>query len=145
MSNGMGLGSWLEGGTMKGDDIARRLLSYGVGVMGLMGKFSKHTGAKHVAQQLARSGTAPGAHYEEARRSESRADFVHKLRIAAKEAGESVYWLRLAHHARLVDADVGPLVQEGTELTAILAASVATARCGMGARTDDGQARRNEI
>ncbi len=64
----------------------------------------------------------------EARRSESRADFVHKLRIAAKEAGESVYWFRLAHHARLVDADVDPLAQEGTELTAILTASVATAR-----------------
>ena len=41
---------------MKGDDIAQRLLSYGVGVMRLMGKFAKDAGAKHVAQQLARSG-----------------------------------------------------------------------------------------
>ena len=130
---------------MKGDDIAQRLLSYGVGVMRLMGKFSKDAGAKHVAQQLARSGTAPGAHYEEARRAESRADFVHKLGIAAKEAGESVHWLRLAHHARLVDADVGPLAREGTELTAILTASVATARRGTEAQTEHGRARRNEI
>jgi|APMed6443717190_1056831.scaffolds.fasta_scaffold00055_17 four helix bundle protein len=129
---------------MKGDDIARRLLSYAVGVMRLMGKFSRDAGAKHVAQQLARSGTAPGAHYEEARRSESRADFVHKLRIAAKEAGESVYWLRLAHHARLVDADVGPLVQEGTELTAILTASVATARRGSPRASELDRAMRNE-
>jgi hypothetical protein len=67
----MGLGSWPKGGTMKGDDIAQELLSYGVGVMRRMGKFSKDAGAKHVAQQLARSGTPSGAHDEEARRSTS--------------------------------------------------------------------------
>ena len=113
---------------MKGDDLAERLLGFASRVLGVVGRLSAHPTGRYVAGQLARAGTAPGALYEEARRAESRADFVHKTRIAAKEASESVYWLRLAERNQLVEGDLGPLIQEGNELTAILAASVRTAR-----------------
>lgn len=46
-----------------------------------------------VAKQLLRSGTSIGANVFEAQHAESRADFVHKLKIAAKEANETLYWL----------------------------------------------------
>lgn len=48
-----------------------------------------------VANQLLKSGTSIGANVFEAQSSESRADFIHKLKIADKEAKETEYWLVL--------------------------------------------------
>ncbi len=48
-----------------------------------------------MAKQLLRSGTSIGANVEEAIAASSKADFVHKLNISAKEARETSYWLRL--------------------------------------------------
>jgi four helix bundle protein len=48
-----------------------------------------------MAKQLFRSGTAIGALAREAQNSESRADFIHKFKIAAKEMDETEYWLEL--------------------------------------------------
>lgn len=45
--------------------------------------------------QLLRSGTSIGANIEEAQQSESRKDFIHKLKISLKEAYEVRYWLSL--------------------------------------------------
>ncbi len=50
-----------------------------------------------LSKQLLRSGTSIGANVEEALAASSTADFVHKLNIAAKEARETSYWLRLLH------------------------------------------------
>jgi len=48
-----------------------------------------------IARQLMKSGTSIGANIREAQNSESQADFIHKLKIAAKEAEETEYWLLL--------------------------------------------------
>lgn len=48
-----------------------------------------------VANQLLKSGTSIGANVREAQNSESKADFIHKMKIAAKEAEETEYWLLL--------------------------------------------------
>lgn len=48
-----------------------------------------------VARQLLKSGTSIGANSREAQNAESKADFVHKFKIAAKEADETEYWLLL--------------------------------------------------
>ncbi len=48
-----------------------------------------------VSNQLLRSGTSIGANIREAQNAESRADFIHKLKISAKECDETVYWLQL--------------------------------------------------
>jgi four helix bundle protein len=49
---------------------------------------------RHVAGQLVRCGTAPGPNYDEGRVGESRADFIHKLKIALKELVETKGWLK---------------------------------------------------
>ena len=46
-----------------------------------------------LAKQLLRSGTAVGALVREAEYAESKADFIHKLSIALKEANETDYWI----------------------------------------------------
>ena len=48
-----------------------------------------------VANQLLKSGTSIGAQVREAQNAESKADFVHKFKIVAKEAEETEYWLQL--------------------------------------------------
>lgn len=54
-----------------------------------------------VANQLLKSGTSIGANVWEAQSAESRADFVHKLKIASKEAHETDYWLKLCDKSQL--------------------------------------------
>ena len=48
-----------------------------------------------IARQLLRSGTSIGANVREAQNAESKADFIHKFKIAAKESDETEYWLLL--------------------------------------------------
>ncbi|SFN14290.1 four helix bundle protein [Chryseobacterium oleae] len=52
-----------------------------------------------IANQLMKSGTSIGANVFEAQSSESRADFIHKLKIADKEAKETEYWLLLCENS----------------------------------------------
>src|ERR1041384_3247168 len=114
---------------MKGEDIAGRLLQFAVRVLRLVRMLRSDGIARHVARQLLRAATAGGANYEEARAAESRADFAHKVSVAAKEIGESRYWLRLIAHADLAPKSaLGPLTTEASELLAILMASAKTAK-----------------
>ena len=48
-----------------------------------------------IARQLLKAGTSIGANVREAQNAESKTDFIHKLKIAAKEADETIYWLIL--------------------------------------------------
>jgi len=48
-----------------------------------------------IARQLLRSGTSIGANIFEAQHAESKADFIHKMKVAIKEANETLYWLMI--------------------------------------------------
>lgn len=48
-----------------------------------------------IANQLLKSGTSIGANIREAQNAESKVDFIHKFKIAAKEIEETIYWLEL--------------------------------------------------
>ena len=48
-----------------------------------------------IARQLLRAGISIGANIREAQNAESKLDFIHKMKIAAKEADETEYWLIL--------------------------------------------------
>ncbi len=52
-----------------------------------------------LSQQLCKSGTSIGANSNEAQDAESKADFIHKFKIAAKEVRETKYWLQLCKQA----------------------------------------------
>lgn len=76
-----------------------------------------------IARQLLRSGTSVGANLEEACSAQSKADFIAKCSIAAKEARETKYWLRLVAVSQATTKITplqGPLVQEAGEIVAIL-------------------------
>ena len=53
-----------------------------------------------IARQLLRSGTSIGASVREAQNAESKPDFIHKFKIAAKEAEETEYWLLICKNSK---------------------------------------------
>lgn len=52
-----------------------------------------------IARQLLKSRTSIGANVHEAQNAESKSDFIHKFKIAAKEIEETKYWLILCKNA----------------------------------------------
>ena len=52
-----------------------------------------------LSNQVLRSGTSIGANIREAQSSESKQDFIHKMKIASKEAEETEYWLLLCKYS----------------------------------------------
>ena len=83
----------------------------------------------HICSQLIRCGTSPSANYAEARGSESRRDFVHKLKLCLKELRESLAWLRLVARLDLrPPAQLETVLGEANELIAIMVVSVRTAK-----------------
>jgi four helix bundle protein len=58
-----------------------------------------------IAKQLLKSGTSIGANIMEAQSAQSRADFIHKLKVSDKEAHETLYWLYLCEHSEGFDFD----------------------------------------
>src|SRR5919202_1584187 len=80
-----------------------------------------------VSNQLMKSGTSIGANIMEAQNAESKADFIHKIKIAAKEAGETQYWLMLCRHAKSY-ADCSHLIGKLDEINKLLSKILATSK-----------------
>ncbi|MFY8096422.1 four helix bundle protein [Flavobacterium sp.] len=59
----------------------------------------RNTNRFEMASQIFRSGTSIGANIREAQNAESKADFIHKFKISAKEADELQFWLELCQNS----------------------------------------------
>ena len=111
----------------KGDDIEERLVEFAVQVVKLCGRLPNTQAGGHIAGQLLRSGTAPAAHYAEARGAESTRDFVHKLKLCIKELNESRIWLRIIDKSGMwTGAQLENAFQECDQLCRIINASIKT-------------------
>ena len=80
-----------------------------------------------LSRQLFRSGTSIGANVWEAQEAESNADFIHKMKIAAKEARETLYWLLICQNGN----DYPPtneLSQKLEEIRRLLSAIIHTSK-----------------
>lgn len=118
---------------MKGDDIAQRMVGFAVHVIKVVDSLPDTPPGKHLANQLLRSGTSPGANYEEARGAESKRDFLHKLGIALKELQESRYWLKVILQSELAAKEpIEGALREVEELVRIIGTSQRTARSNSG-------------
>jgi len=115
----------LKAGTPR--DIRTRALQYALRGVKLYQHLQKQRdGAGWIlGKQFLRAACSIGANIEESQSGESRADFVHKLGIAEKEARESLYWLRLIAGSGIVlTRKLKPLMKETEELIAILASII---------------------
>lgn len=82
-----------------------------------------------LAKQLFRSGTSIGANVWEAQNSESKADFVHKMKIAAKECNETLFWLLLCSKSEDYP-DSQNLLSKLTSIEKMLSAIISTSKKG---------------
>jgi four helix bundle protein len=111
------------------DELSDRLLDFASRTGKVVDALPATRLGNHIANQMVRSGTAPGAHYEEGRAAESRKDFLHKLGLSLKEARETRYWLRLIIKSQLLpDARMSELLDEASQLCRILGQSIVTAK-----------------
>jgi len=80
-----------------------------------------------IANQLLKSGTSIGANVHEAQHPESKADFVHKLKIAEKESKETEFWLMLCKYSRHLP-DPGDLQNRLQEIQKLLGAIISSCK-----------------
>jgi four helix bundle protein len=83
-----------------------------------------------IANQLLRSGTSIGANIREAQNAESKQDFIHKLKIAAKEADETEYWLLLCNASNYPDCC--EMITDVNLLIKVLSKIIATTKNSIG-------------
>ena len=83
--------------------IDQRAVAFGVRIVKACRFLQENKKEFVLSKQVLRSGTAIGAMVKESEFAESKADFVHKLSIALKEANETKYWLLLLHESEYLD------------------------------------------
>lgn len=109
--------------------IAERTKQFAVRIVRMYVALPRSEVAQVLGKQVLRSGTSVGAHFREAERARSTAEFVSKVEVGLQELAETEYWLEL-----LIEADILPprrltaLRQEAVELTAILVTCVKKAK-----------------
>ena len=120
---------------MNQDEMKRRTKDFALRIIRLVEALPRNVVADTIGRQLVRSGTSVAANYRAACRAKSRADFVAKMGTVEEESDETSFWIDL-----LVAADLVPrpkldaLLKEADEITAIVVASIRTARTRTGGR-----------
>ena len=114
---------------MRDIDLKQRTKEFALRVVRMYCALPKSAVAQVLGKQALRSGTSVGAHYREASRARSQAEFISKLEVALQELDETEYWLDLIAEGEIVPRKrLEGLVAEIQELMAILLASVRTAK-----------------
>ncbi|MBM4032777.1 MAG: four helix bundle protein [Planctomycetes bacterium] len=109
---------------MTEQEMMKRTKQFALRVIRLVGALPRSILGKAIGGQLIRSGTSVGANYRAACKARSKAEFIARLGTVEEEADESAYWMELIIEGNVMkEVRVASLLQEATELTAIMAAS----------------------
>ena len=110
-------------------DLSTRTKRFALRVIRLYGALPSSQEARVLGRQFLRSGTSVGAHYREAKRARSDAEFISKLEVGLQELDETAYWLELLAEGGIVASErLADLRDEAHQLTAILVACVRNAK-----------------
>jgi four helix bundle protein len=113
-------------------DLKRRTKLWALSIIRLYSSLPRTTEAQVIGKQALRSGTSVGAHYREAIRARSNAEFVSKIECGLQELEETRYWLELLIESGILVQDrLHDLFGEAEELTKIFVASAKTAKRGI--------------
>ena len=114
---------------MKENPIREKSFAFALRVVKLAKYLERQRKEFVLSRQVLRSGTAVGALIREAEHAESKADFIHKMSIALKEANETLYWLELLHQAEYIDEQSFQSIgADSEELIKLLSAIVKTSK-----------------
>jgi four helix bundle protein len=116
-------------------DLRVRTKALALRIIKLFAALPMSTLAQVPGKQVLRSGTSVGAHYHEACRAKSNADFISKIEGGLQELEETSYWLDLIGEAGLVELDrLKPLQLEVEELIAMFVTMVKNVKSKHGGR-----------
>ena len=97
------------------EEMKTRTMRFALAIIRLYSSLQRSAVTQILGRQLLRSGTSVGAHYREACRAKSNADFVSKIQGDLQELEETVYWLELLQESFVASpARVEPLKTEAT-------------------------------
>ena len=113
-------------------DLEERLIDFAVRIIRMAESLPNTRIGNHISGQLVRCGTSPAPNYGEAQSAESRADFIHKMKVCLKELRETRVWLLIIVRAELIKpvSKLNSLIQETNELISIFVTSIRTAKKG---------------
>jgi four helix bundle protein len=115
--------------TTKAPDLKARTKEFAVRVVRLVDALPKRRSCEVLGHQLLKRATSVGANYRSACRGRSTAEFCSKLGIVEEEADEAMFWLELLIEAGIVRRELlADLLTEADEITAMVVASIRTAR-----------------
>jgi len=110
-------------------DLDERLIEFASTIIDISEALPKTFAGNHIAGQLVRSGTSPALHYGEAQSAESRNDFIHKMKVSAKELRETFNCLRLISRKKWHSEEVlAQTLDENNQLISIFVKSIETAQ-----------------
>jgi four helix bundle protein len=110
-------------------DLKQRTKEFSLRIIRLFSKLPQRTDAQVIGKQLLRSGTSVGAHYREATRARSNAEFISKLGGGHQELEETSYWLELLGESGIIKPELlSDLIKEADELSAILTTCIKNAK-----------------
>ena len=111
-------------------DLEDRLINFAVEVIKVCAELENSKAGNVLAAQLLRSGTSPALNYGEAQGSESRRDFIHKIKLVLKELRETLVGLKIVERAELASKVDRVMVaqKECNELVSIFVKSSSTAQ-----------------
>ena len=106
-----------------------RLIEFTVRIIDAAEALPKTVASKNLSGQIVRSGTSPALNYAEAQSAESKADFVHKIKICLKELRETFVCLKIIQRkGYFKETRLEPLLNENMELVSIFVKSIQTAK-----------------
>ena len=98
-------------------DLRQRTKAFALRIIKLYVALPESPEAQVLGKQILRSGTSVGAHYHEACRAKSDADFISKVEGGLQELEETIYWLELLSEANIFTGErLQPLHKETEEL-----------------------------
>lgn len=113
-----------------------RSFAFGVRIVNLYKYLCSNKQEYVLSKQLLRSGTAIGALVREAEQAESKADFIHKLAIALKEANETEYWILLLRETNyLTPKESESILNNLKELLKLLTTIIKTSKQKLNPKT----------
>ena len=110
-------------------DFEDRLVKFAIFILEVCDLLPNTKAGNNLQHQLSKSGTSPALMYGEVQAAESRADFIHKMKILLKELRESKICLRIITEKPLVvNEKLTITLKECNELIGIFSASIQTAK-----------------
>lgn len=114
---------------MKTNLIKKKSFDFAIRIVHLFKHLQKEKKEFVLSKQLLRSGTTVGALIREAEHAQSKADFIHKMSIALKEANETDYWIDLLYQTDYIDnKSYESISKDAIEILKMLIAIVKTTK-----------------